>query len=191
MRPRTRMTAEEKKEAEAAIYGLRLERNMEPMNAADVERMRELVAQHDLQNRPANREFDLNNPPKEPYVHQAFPKHKYHASGKAVIVASPDEEKALGDGWADRPFPQKATWRAKAKAPKVTKFGWEVTEHHVHFLQSGEVEVKSVDEAIAYLNSLDEAAQEEFFADFVNYVPAEEKPVKEEKKSKGKAEKAE
>jgi hypothetical protein len=34
---------------------------------------------------------------------QQYPRWKYHASGKAVIVNDPEAESALGEGWADTP----------------------------------------------------------------------------------------
>lgn len=40
----------------------------------------------------------------EPYVHQAYPKWKHHASATSVMVHDPEQEASLGDGWADAPF---------------------------------------------------------------------------------------
>lgn len=37
------------------------------------------------------------------YQHQTFPKWKYHATERARVVHSVEEEEALGDSWADRP----------------------------------------------------------------------------------------
>lgn len=34
---------------------------------------------------------------------QAYPKWRYHATKEACIVDTPEAERALGDGWADRP----------------------------------------------------------------------------------------
>ena len=39
------------------------------------------------------------------YVFQEFSKWKYHRKKGGVIVQSGDEERALGRGWADLPFP--------------------------------------------------------------------------------------
>jgi hypothetical protein len=39
----------------------------------------------------------------ETYIHQEYPKAKYHWTGKTVTVKSLDEEVALGGGWADSP----------------------------------------------------------------------------------------
>jgi hypothetical protein len=38
-----------------------------------------------------------------PHVFQEFPKWKYHTTLPARIVASPDEEQALGAEWLDSP----------------------------------------------------------------------------------------
>ena len=47
------------------------------------------------------------NDPKEPkaraYVHQEFPKWKYHKEHKARVVKSEAEEEELGEGWLDLP----------------------------------------------------------------------------------------
>jgi hypothetical protein len=34
---------------------------------------------------------------------QAYPKWRYHATKEACVVDTPEAERALGDGWADRP----------------------------------------------------------------------------------------
>jgi hypothetical protein len=41
------------------------------------------------------------------YVHQEFPKWKYHRKCPGKIVQNAEEEKALGRGWVDRPIPPK------------------------------------------------------------------------------------
>lgn len=38
-----------------------------------------------------------------PYVHQEYPKWKYADGGRSAIVDDPDQEAALGPGWADHP----------------------------------------------------------------------------------------
>jgi hypothetical protein len=37
------------------------------------------------------------------YVFQAYPKCKYHYTGKTTTVKNPEEEAALGGGWANSP----------------------------------------------------------------------------------------
>ena len=37
------------------------------------------------------------------YVYQEFPKCKYHADGRVLVVQNAGEELALGPGWVDRP----------------------------------------------------------------------------------------
>ena len=39
------------------------------------------------------------------YVFRPYPKCKYHADGRVVIVQNAGEELALGPTWADRPSP--------------------------------------------------------------------------------------
>ena len=42
-----------------------------------------------------------------------YPKWKYHKTKPAVIVQDPDEEKKLGPGWQDLPFPETDTPEVK------------------------------------------------------------------------------
>jgi hypothetical protein len=46
-----------------------------------------------------------------------FPKWKYSPTGANRIVHDPDEEAALGSGWADHPFPAAAAPAAEPPAP--------------------------------------------------------------------------
>lgn len=56
----------------------------------------------------------------KPYTYQEFPKFKYHPELEAVIVHTPDEETALGDGWYNTPadFPQAEAEPQKKAARK-------------------------------------------------------------------------
>lgn len=146
--------------------------NQQPFSQVEIERMRQLVLQHDTQNRP--KEFDLNNPPKEQYSFQEYPKHKYHASGQVVIVNDRAQEDALGKEWGDVPPKSKPEWLRKANPDKATKHGFVVNDFHVAFLKGNGVDVSSVDEAIRFLDQLSEDGQVKFFDDFNNYVPTEE-----------------
>lgn len=72
----------------------------------DIDRMRSILEEHDKRNPRMVREFDLNNPPKEPYRHQEFPKIVYH-HGKRKHVAVHDaaqQAKALEAGYKIEPY---------------------------------------------------------------------------------------
>lgn len=61
-------------------------------SAEEIEKMREFVFEHDRSNRAENREFDLNNPPKKPYIHQPWPLTVYnHAKRTNKIVKNAEE----------------------------------------------------------------------------------------------------
>ena len=102
---RSNLTPQQKREAEAAIYGLQ-----EPpypmshdLSASEIERMRAMIAQHDQ--KTSVTEFDLNKPPVEPYVYQPFPKTVYHPDGRNRIVRDePEMEMALEAGWKLKPI---------------------------------------------------------------------------------------
>lgn len=73
----------------------------------EIERMRQIVQQHDAERKPMQ-VFDLNNPPKEPYRFQKFPMMVYDLThsepGHVVsqIVRSEEElESALARGWVE------------------------------------------------------------------------------------------
>jgi hypothetical protein len=104
---RSNLTPQQKREQEAAIYGLR---PINPMDLSqitqeDLEKMRSIVLQHDSQNKI--KEFDLNNPPKEAYKHQEFPRCIYHhKKGISKVVPTQEELDAhTAKGWAKEPPP--------------------------------------------------------------------------------------
>jgi len=87
---------------------------MPPVNAAtftdaEIEKMRLFVTEHD-KSKGSNNTFDLNNPPRVPYVYQEFPRLVYHhGARKHKPVHSADEHKAaLADGFQNEPFPAEA-----------------------------------------------------------------------------------
>lgn len=123
------------------------------------------------------------------YVHKDYPKAKYHKDfvvnqrlGKeygfnevAQMVNSPEEEKALGDGWKDSPLEhgivtapnvsqigekkraQGSSWRAAAELPP------EVTMHHVEFIRSqGMTHIHNVQELYEFLGKLGSAQMQDF-----------------------------
>lgn len=49
--------------------------------------------------------------------HNEFPKWKYHRSLEPRIVHDPEEESALGEGWADTP----AAFAAEPQSPEPVK----------------------------------------------------------------------
>lgn len=87
---RSNLTREQKQQAEAAIYGVREGTSMSTNNfgnlsQTEIEAMRQIVMQSDSTGKIA--EFDINNPPKVAYRHQAFPKMLYnHAASEPSRV---------------------------------------------------------------------------------------------------------
>ena len=68
--------------------------------------MRKILAQHDEQNPKPENVFNPNQPPKEPYRHQEFPKLMYSERGHVLTVASAQEEEAARDkGYMSEPHP--------------------------------------------------------------------------------------
>jgi len=106
----TNLTQEQKREAERALYGLE---NVMPAEATQEEmnRMREILAQHDAKTQAAGmKDFDLNKPPTAPYVYREFPFLMYHHRDKKTMPARTHEERErlLADGWSVDPFPSGA-----------------------------------------------------------------------------------
>lgn len=102
-------TKEQKLEAHAALLGISTQPMTTTSNgltASEIERMRELVLQHDVSNRNESKEFDLNDPPKKQYIHQAFPTTVYHHAKGLNRLANNAEElaEALAHGWQRKPF---------------------------------------------------------------------------------------
>ena len=102
--PKYRMTKEQKREAGLAIMGLSAQTimpNQSIITPEDIERMRQLVSEHDQQNMP--KEIDLNNPPKEPYTHQEFPKIVYKGKRHAVVRNAAEFQAHIDSGWLTKP----------------------------------------------------------------------------------------
>lgn len=81
---------------------------MQHLTPAEIERMREILAQHDAQ---GEQEFDLNKPKVEPYRHQEFPRIVYHPTkGTHRKVHNQAElDKALSAGHSiEAPTPEDA-----------------------------------------------------------------------------------
>jgi hypothetical protein len=101
------LTKEQKRQAEAAIYGVPADIAMSPsqLTPEEIERMRAIVAQHD---RGANQnEFDLNAPKQKPYRYEEFPRLMYNHATRAHRPARNQAEldAALEAGWSKEPFP--------------------------------------------------------------------------------------
>lgn len=76
------------------------------LNPGEIERMRAILKDYDQKQAPL-RTIDLNNPPKEPYTHQRFPKMVYDLESSkpghivSLVVRDEDElETALGAGYS-------------------------------------------------------------------------------------------
>lgn len=142
-RSRSHLTKAQKQEAEAALYGLRPTPSMSTtptISAEDIERMRALVTQSDIDNSRENKEFDLNDPKTPRYVHQPYPTTVYHHARRASRAAKNPAElaEALKNGWEMAPYPSEIpaeieldpetqaeidalTAKAKAKADAAAK----------------------------------------------------------------------
>ena len=107
---RSGLTNKQKREQEAAIYGLSPNDMTEQFSPEDIERMRAILAQHDGQKHKGIREFDLNNPPKEPYTHQPYPAIRYeHETRTHLVVRNrKEDEAALEAGYVKEAYPREA-----------------------------------------------------------------------------------
>lgn len=79
-----------------------------PLTHDEIERMRQIVLQHDQSTQKGMKEFDLNNPPKEPYRFRKFPMLVYDPDdGNHQQVENEGElAEAMKEGWVlaeDRP----------------------------------------------------------------------------------------
>ncbi len=115
-RGKCKLTKQEKKDAEAALFGLRpippmTNLNPVPISPEDIERMRTIVAQSDDANKRENREFDLNDPPRKQYVHQTYPMTLYNHERRENREAKNPKElaEALAHGWQKEPYPMEVS----------------------------------------------------------------------------------
>lgn len=115
-------TNKQKREAEAACRGATAEDMIvadRKFSEEEIQNMRLIVAQHERQ---GIREFDLNNPPRKPYLHQEYPKTMYnHETGANVVVQNADaEEKAIAESWSvsSVPIPQQVVEEVTGKPTK-------------------------------------------------------------------------
>lgn len=87
------------------------------LTVQQIEQMRAILAEYDKQHSRVEKEFDLNNPKVERYVHQEFPKMVYHhGERKNAIVRDRKEEQAhLEKGFKNEPYPNEAPAAAAAQ----------------------------------------------------------------------------
>jgi hypothetical protein len=104
---RSNLTKQQRLEAEAALYGypMTTDEKEKPITREEIERLREIVNQHDRE--AGIKEFDLNKPPVEPYTYKPFPKLLYNHKERTTKVAASQEEmdKLAKDGFVKEPFP--------------------------------------------------------------------------------------
>jgi hypothetical protein len=103
------LTEDQQREAMKAIYGLeRQPMTPDPLRSDEIERMRQIIAQHDAKTaQNSMKEFDLNKPPVAPYVYQEFPFLMYHHETRRTKPAINNEmrERMQDEGWSVAPFP--------------------------------------------------------------------------------------
>lgn len=80
--------------------------NMPIFTEAEIEKMRLFVNEHDKKQQV--NEFDLNNPPRQNYVHQPFPKLVYDLDDEGgrihkKVHDAEEHDAALAAGWANEP----------------------------------------------------------------------------------------
>jgi len=130
------LTQEQKAEALAAVFGLNAHDGhpnglcayrAEPatsvmdtpqLSPEQIEQMRAILAAHDANNpREGIQSFDLNNPPKKPYVYKEFPRCLYHHKrGVTRNAHNQDElEAMLEQGYSKEPLPSEP---AEPEAPE-------------------------------------------------------------------------
>lgn len=99
-RRRSGLTKEQKRQQEAAIYGV----TDSPMDLSQFtpEQLAQLKQALNADTPAKANEFDLNAPPKQPYSHQEYPRLMYHhETGRTQLAHSDaDVEKAIEFGWS-------------------------------------------------------------------------------------------
>jgi hypothetical protein len=121
---RSNLTKEQRREAEAAIYGLSTKEMINQISPEEIERMRAIIAQHDQTNKGGIKEFDLNNPPKLPYRHQEFPKMVYDHEGRRhfIVHNRAEETDAIESGLSLEPYPaEPVEVEPEAEAAEIEK----------------------------------------------------------------------
>ncbi len=105
------LTAQEQREAEAALYGLEVNNSMTPQPSTfsqdDIERMRAILRAHDAAAGGVVKEFDLNKPAPVPYRYREFPKLVYDHTKRThkAVHDRAQEQAALEAGFQNEPYP--------------------------------------------------------------------------------------
>ena len=99
---------------------------IDQLSPEEIERMRQIVAQHDqTSGKNGIKEFDLNNPPRLPYRFQEYPKTVYdHEGRRSFIVRNREDEKeALDSGLRLDPYPSEPEieFVSEAEAAEIEK----------------------------------------------------------------------
>jgi hypothetical protein len=101
------------------------------------------------------------------YTYKPYPKMLYRADGATKIVQDADEHRKAGKEWNDIPT-KKRIWDTRQ-----IDIGFSIGDHHLAFLQSEGFELKTLDEAKAFFDGLNDAAKEAFLTDAANWIPPE------------------
>ena len=108
---RSALTTQQKRQEEAAIYGLQ---PISPMQTSEltpqeIERMRTIVASHD-RTQGKIEQFDLNNPPQANVRFTPFPRLIYNHGNRTHKLVQDEEQlqEHLAAGWDMRPYPMEA-----------------------------------------------------------------------------------
>ena len=100
------LTKQQRKEQEAALYGLHPTNAMEDFFAAMQSLTPEEQARLMAVIRPSKpgqvKVHDLNNPPKEPYIFEPYPKMLYRFGDTRIVQTQEEHERAAAEGWKDK-----------------------------------------------------------------------------------------
>lgn len=101
------------------------------------------------------------------YVYKPYPKMLYRADGQTRVVQNEEEHKKVGPEWGTTPT-KKRIW--DTRKPEV---GFAIGEHHLAFLQHEGFSIKTLEEAKAFFDGLEDAAKDAFLTDAAAWVPVE------------------
>jgi hypothetical protein len=106
---RSNLTKQQQREAMAAISGYKepsvmAKSILDNLTADQIKELTEALA--DRQKKVGSTTFDLNNPPKQNYIHQAYPKMIYHHGRRVHKIVQDESELTahLKAGWDTKPF---------------------------------------------------------------------------------------
>jgi predicted HAD superfamily phosphohydrolase len=85
------------------------------------------------------------------------------------VVQNQGEQDGLESAWTETPIVIKKSWKDKVNEV-FTVSGFQVREYHLEFLQhNGVANMNSLRDAGAFIDTMDEAQQEEFFLDAAEF----------------------